>query len=100
MNNQPLLSIIVPVYGTEEFLPKCLDSILESSYKNKEIIVVDDCSPGNIGEIMEHYLNTYENIKLVHHDTNKGLYLARISGIEHSTGEFIAFLDMEELYPR
>lgn len=96
MNNQPLLSIIVPVYGTEEFLPKCLDSILESSYKNKEIIVVDDCSPGNIGEIMEHYLNTYENIKLVHHDTNKGLYLARISGIEHSTGEFIAFLDSDD----
>ena len=97
MNQENLLSVIVPVYGTEKLLPRCLDSIIESSYKNIEIIVVDDKSPENFDETMEVYLqNNKRKIKVVHHEKNKGLYHARLTGIEHATGNYIAFVDSDD----
>ena len=60
MDSLPLLSVIVPVYGTEKFLGKCLDSLLEESYPNMEIIVVDDCSPDQSYEIIQDYMERYE----------------------------------------
>lgn len=97
MQQEKLLSVIVPVYGTEKLLPKCLDSIIESSYKNIEIIVVDDKSPGNFDEVMSAYLADHtRNIKVVHHEVNKGLYHARITGVENASGEYIAFVDSDD----
>ena len=93
---EPLLSVIVTVYGTEEFLPKCLESILTCSYSNIELIVVDDKSPGNIDEIMNVYTKHYTNIIYVKHDVNKGLYHARITGVENSHGQYLAFLDSDD----
>lgn len=96
MNREPLLSVVVPVYGTEKLVPRCLDSILESSYKNIELIVVDDKSPGDIADIMSFYMAEYPNVKFVRHEKNKGLYGARITGVEVATGEYIAFLDSDD----
>lgn len=94
MNKEKLLSIIVTVYGTEKLLPRCLDSILESSYKNIEIIVIDDKSPGNFDEVMKAYLqDNTKIIKVIHHEKNMGLYNSRITGIENATGDYIAFVD-------
>ena len=96
MIKEPLLSVIIPVYGTEKLVPRCLDSILKSSYKNIEIVVVDDKSPGNIAEIISFYEDIYPNIKFIRHQENKGLYGARISGVEAASGDYIAFLDSDD----
>jgi hypothetical protein len=96
MIKEPLLSVIIPVYGTEKLVPRCLDSILKSSYKNIEIVVVDDKSPGNIAEIISFYEDIYPNITFIRHQENKGLYSARISGVEAASGDYIAFLDSDD----
>lgn len=92
----PLLSVIVPVYNSEPYLKRCLDSVLECSYKNLEIIVVDDCSPGSVKDIVESYMKIDSRIKFVQHIENRGLYLARLTGVEHSNGSYIAFLDSDD----
>jgi HAD superfamily hydrolase (TIGR01549 family) len=92
----PLVSIIIPTYGTEQVLPRCLDSILNCTYKNLEIIVVNDCSPGNASEIVNGYASMDSRIRLVEHEKNKGLYLARMTGVAASHGKYIAFLDSDD----
>lgn len=94
--NEPLLSVIVTVYNTEKYLIKCIDSVLSSTYKNIQLVVVDDASQGNIDEIMTLYLNKDKRIRFVKNDVNKGLFHARITGVENSDGEFIAFLDSDD----
>lgn len=94
--NLPLVSVIVPVYGTEKVLPRCLDSILGCTYKNVEVIAVNDCSPGNASEIIRGYGEMDSRVKLVEHERNKGLFLARMTGVEASHGKYIAFLDSDD----
>lgn len=94
--NEPLLSVIVTVYNTEKYLVKCIESVLNSTYKNIQLVVVDDASPGNIDEIMGFYVNHDKRVKYVKHEVNKGLFHARITGVENSDGEFIAFLDSDD----
>lgn len=92
----PLISVVVPVYGTEKYLRKCLDSILNQTYKNIEIIVVNDCSKDNSDQIIQEYMLKYDNIKCVRHKKNRGLFQARISGAEEATGDYIAFVDSDD----
>lgn len=92
----PLLSVIVPVYGTEDTLERCLDSILGSTYKNIEIIVVNDKSPGNASEIVNSYHNRDNRVNLVEHPVNKGLFLARMTGTKAAHGDYLAFLDSDD----
>ena len=94
--NLPLVSIIVPVYGTEKTLSKCLESILSSTYKNLEVIVVNDKSPGNASEIIRTYEEIDSRVKLIEHEKNKGLFLARMTGVNASHGKYIGFLDSDE----
>lgn len=92
----PLLSIIVPVYGTEKFLRKCLDSLLVQTYPNIEIIVVDDCSPDNSAEIIQEYVSQYSNVHCVKNSENQGLYKARLRGYEVAQGEYICSVDSDD----
>lgn len=96
IENQPLLSIVVPVYGTEKYLNRCLDSVLNCTYRNIEVIVVNDDSPGNVKEIVDAYQDKDKRIKIVSHDVNRGLFRARITGVENSCGKYIAFLDSDD----
>ncbi len=96
MDSLPLLSVIVPVYGTEKFLGKCLDSLLEESYPNMEIIVVDDCSPDQSYEIIQDYMERYENIRCVRNAENQGLFKARLRGYEVARGEYICSVDSDD----
>jgi len=98
---QPLLSVIIPVYNSEKFLRKCLDSVINQTHDNLEIIAVDDCSDGNAGEIISEYIkniktNPSRRIKLIRHKENKGSYHARITGIEAAKGKYIAFIDSDD----
>lgn len=92
----PLISIIVPVYNTEKYLPKCLDSILNQNNKNIEIIVVNDCSPNNCNEIVNNYIKRYNNIKLIENKNNLGLYNTRLIGIKEAKGKYVMHVDSDD----
>lgn len=90
-----MLSIIVPVYNVEAYLVRCIDSLLKQSYKNIEIILVDDGSTDNSGKICDEYAIKYSQIKVVH-QKNGGPSKARNTGISIATGEYIAFADSDD----
>ncbi len=91
-----LISIIVPVYNVQQFLPKCLDSILAQTYKNIEIIIVDDGAKDNSGKICDEYGIKYSNIQVIH-KSNGGLSDARNKGIEFVNGKYIIFVDSDDI---
>lgn len=90
------ISIIIPVYNSEDFLRTCLNSLIKQTYKNLELIIVNDGSPKNCKEIATEYIKKDNRIKYVEHEKNKGLFQARVTGFEHSTGDYIAFLDADD----
>lgn len=96
MEKEQKISIVVPVYNTEKYLKKCLDSILNQTYRSIELIVVNDCSKGNAREIVDRYKENYPEIKYVEHEKNMGLFQARLTGSLHATGDYIAFVDSDD----
>lgn len=90
------ISVIIPLYNTEKYIKRCLDSITNQTYKNLEIIVVDDCSTDKGPELAAELAENDDRIKLLHHDKNKGLFHARITGVEHASGDYIAFVDSDD----
>lgn len=93
--NKPLISIIVPIYNVERYLPKCIDSILEQTYSNFELILVDDGSPDSCGKICDEYQKKDSRI-IVIHKKNGGLSSARNAGIDVAKGEYIGFVDSDD----
>lgn len=91
----PLISIIIPAYNIENYIAKCLDSLLKQTYKNIEIIVVDDGSSDNTGKIIDDYVSKYDNIKVIHKN-NAGVSAARNSGLEIISGDYIGFVDGDD----
>lgn len=90
------ISVIIPCYNTEKYISRCLDSVLDQTYKDIEIIVVNDCSPGSMEKILNDYKKKDDRIKIVSHEKNKGLFQARLSGAKVATGDYIAFLDSDD----
>ena len=90
-----LVSVIVPIYKVEKYLRKCIDSILEQTYRNLEIILVDDGSPDDCGRICDEYAEKDPRIKVIHKE-NGGLSDARNWGIEKAAGDYIAFVDSDD----
>lgn len=88
------ISVAIANYNNEMYIETMLDCLLEQSYKNLEIIVVNDGSPGDCDSIMAKYND--DRIKYVKHEKNKGLFHARLTGAEHATGDYIAFLDADD----
>ena len=93
MNNK--LSVVVPVYRVEKFLNKCVDSIIAQTYKNLEIILVDDGSPDNCPSICDEYARKDERVRVIH-KKNGGLSSARNAGLRAATGVYVAFVDSED----
>lgn len=89
------LSIIIPVYNVEKYLNNCIDSILNQTYKDYEIILIDDGSKDNSPSICDDYAKKYENIKVIH-KANGGLSSARNAGIRNASGEFLMFIDSDD----
>jgi glycosyltransferase involved in cell wall biosynthesis len=94
MNNSKI-SVIVPVYNVSRYLTKCIDSILNQTFKDFELILVDDGSTDNSGTICDDYKNKYEFIKVIH-TKNCGVSNARNVGIEISGGDYITFIDSDD----
>lgn len=93
MNNK--VSIVIPVYNVEKYLHQCVDSIINQSYDNKEIILVDDGSPDNCPEICDKYAETYDYIRVVHKE-NGGLSDARNAGVKAAEGDYVLFVDSDD----
>ena len=93
--DMPLISIIVPCYNVEDYLEECIISLVNQSYKNIEILLIDDGSKDSTAEIAKNYAGKFENV-FYHYKTNGGLSSARNRGIELSKGEYIAFVDSDD----
>ena len=89
------ISVIVPIYNVEKYLRQCIDSIINQTYKNLEIILVNDGSPDNCGQICDEY-SKYDERIIVIHKKNGGLSDARNAGLDASTGEYISFIDSDD----
>lgn len=90
-----LVSIITPVYNGQDFLDRCIKSVLAQTYENWELLLIDDGSSDNSVQIIENYLED-NRIKLLRNESNSGIPTTRNKGIENSTGEFIALLDQDD----
>ena len=90
-----LISVIAPIYKVEKYLPKCLETIVNQSYKNLEIILVDDGSPDNCGAICDEWAARDSRIKVVHQQ-NKGVSGARNAGLDAVTGEWVMQIDPDD----
>ena len=90
------VSIIVPVYNVERYICQCLDSLVNQSYSDYEVICVDDCSPDGCGAILDSYGKRFEFIRVVHNSANLGLGLSRGVGVNEARGDFIMFVDSDD----
>jgi len=93
-NDEPLVSVVMPIYGVERFVAEAVDSVLSQTFTDFEFIIVDDVSPDNSRAICEEYND--ERIRIVVHETNRGLAGARNTGIRQARGKYIALLDSDD----
>ena len=91
----PLISVIVPVYNKEQYLPSCLDSLVSQTYPCFEVLLIDDSSTDKCPEICDRYSAQYSFIKTIH-QTNQGADAARKKGLQKAQGEFITFVDADD----
>lgn len=92
----PKVSVIIPVYNTENYLRKCLDSVCNQTLKDIEIICINDCSPDGCLDILREYASKDERIKIIDFKENKGAACARNAGIDTAQGEYIGFVDSDD----
>ncbi len=97
MEKQPLVSIIVPVYNAALHLPRCIESITQQTYKNLEILLINDGSTDQSPQICQEYAQKDSRIKVIH-QKNQGVSVARNAGLDHMRGDFFAFLDADDWY--
>lgn len=97
MDSKPLVSVIVPIYNVEQYLNECLTSITLQTYHNIEIILIDDKSPDNCADICELWRKKDNRITVIHHKQNKGLAGSRNTGLDICTGEYITFVDSDDI---
>jgi glycosyltransferase involved in cell wall biosynthesis len=97
---QPLVSILVPVYGVEKYIEKCCRSLFEQTYENIEYIFIDDCTKDNsvlvLKNVLEEYPERKERVKIIKHEQNKGVSGARNTGLEFAAGEYLMFVDSDD----
>lgn len=93
--NERLISVIIPVYNTAEYLPRCLDSVLNNTYRELEVICVNDGSRDNSLEVLNGYAAKDSRVKVIDQE-NAGVSAARNHGLDEATGEYIAFVDSDD----
>jgi GalNAc5-diNAcBac-PP-undecaprenol beta-1,3-glucosyltransferase len=95
---KPFFSIITPVYNRADLVGETIETVLNQDFKDFEYILVDDKSPDHSLDILEKYAQADYRIKIIKHEINQGRCIARNSGIEHASGEWICFLDSDDFY--
>lgn len=92
---KPLISVIVPIYNVEQYLPRCIESILNQTYKNLEVILVDDGATDHCGSICDVYKEKDCRVRVIH-KSNGGLSDARNAGLDRMTGEYVTCIDSDD----
>ena len=92
------ISVVVPVYKAENFLRMCVDSILQQTLKDVEIVLVDDGSPDRSGQICDEYATQHQNVMVIHQE-NGGINKARYAGVKKATSDWITFADNDDTLP-
>ena len=90
------LSVVLPVYGVADYLPRCLDSVLADDLPGLQVVAVDDCSPDRSGAILDEYAARDPRLTVLHLDANRGLGGAREAGLEQATGDYVWFVDSDD----
>lgn len=90
------ISVVIPVYNVEAYLEECLDSVVNQTYRNTEILLVDDASPDGCGAICDRYAAEDPRVRVIHKEDNGGLAEARNTGMEYATGEYLFFADSDD----
>ena len=93
--NYPLISVIIPIYKVEAYLSRCLDSILQQSYSNLELLCVNDGSPDGCLEILQDYARKDSRVKVIN-QKNQGVSAARNNGLREASGDYIAYIDSDD----
>ena len=96
--NKELVSIITPMYNSEKYIGQTIESVLNQTYKNWEMLIVDDCSNDNSPNIVKEYVQIDNRIKYIRVNKNKGVSNARNTGLQQARGRFIAFLDSDDIW--
>ena len=95
-NKKPFFSIVMPIYNVEKHLRQAIDSVLQQTFQDYEIILVDDCSPDKCPEICDVYAQKYEYVQVIHHKENQGLSYTRNTGMAVAKGKYIWFMDSDD----
>lgn len=95
MDRKPKISVIIPVYNAEKYLRKCIESVLNQTFGDFELLLVDDGSPDHSGEICDEYAQKDSRVH-VFHKPNGGTANARNYGLDHSQGDYVAFIDNDD----
>ncbi len=94
------VSILVPIYNVAQYIERCVISLMEQTYEHIEYVFVDDCSPDNsievLCDVIKKYPNRYKYIKIIHHNVNRGLALARNTALDSATGEYVFHVDSDD----
>lgn len=90
------VSVVIPVYNAESYIPRCIDTVLAQSFSELEIVIVDDGSTDHTSDILDWYAKNYQNITVIHQE-NMGVQIARNNGIMHANGEYIGFVDSDDM---
>lgn len=90
------VSVIIPVYNSEKYLDRCINSLVTQTYKNIELIIIDDKSPDNAPKICDSWAKRDSRIKVIHNEVNEGVAAARNKGISYITGDYVAFVDSDD----
>ena len=91
-----LITVVVPVYNAEKTIGKCVDSLLSQSYKNVEVILVNDCSNDRSLDICNEYANKHGNVRVLSNEKNLGVSYTRNRGIDATNGKYICFVDSDD----
>lgn len=95
------ISVIIPVYNVALYVEECLQSVANQTFKDLEVLVVDDCGTDASMELVQHFIDNYTgeiSFKVLHHEKNRGLSAARNTGMDVATGEYIAFIDSDDFF--
>lgn len=94
----PVCSVIMPAYNCEKYIGAAIDSVLGQTFTDLEIIVVDDCSPDGCSDKVHQYMENDKRVRYIRHKQNKGVAEARNTGVNMASGEYIAFLDSDDVW--
>ncbi len=98
MNNRPVISVVVPVYNTSKYLPQCLGSLISQTFKNIEVICINDASTDDSGDVLKKCAVVDKRIRIIDGEKNKGLSFVRNRGINEAKGKYICFLDSDDSF--